>query len=209
MGRLLPTILETKYENILAHEKALAKSVASAVIGQNPVTAWDVIVPIVFLFNFLRFKRAKEVFTLNFLFTKKLALQGAFKMIKTGQSRVDALAEIRNQTSQILASDKQGIYSIKIRQKQMHEMELLLDHYYRLLNAEGKDYATMVRNAYRSRKDYVAFLKQLEEIEREVDRVAGQTVRTAAASDIISKMEEAAGRLRAANVEIIFPSAQT
>jgi hypothetical protein len=204
MGKLLPTILDTKHENILAQEKALAKSVASVVIGQNPVTAWDVLIPIFFVFNVLKFKRAREIFTLNFLFTKKLALQGAFDMVKKGQSREDVLGQIRDQTSQILASDKKGIYSIKIRQKQMREMELLLDHYFRLLNAEGKDYRSMVRHAYRTRQDFAAFVKELEGIEKEVNRAASQTVGTASAPDIVSKMEETAGRLRATQVETIF-----
>jgi len=205
MGKFLPTILDTKHENILTQEKALAKTVASAVIGQSPVTVWDVLIPIVFVFNVLKFKRAREIFALNFLFTKKLALQGAFDMIKTGQSREDALAQIRNRTSEVLASDKKGIYSIKIRQKQMREVELLLDHYTRLLNADGKDYGSMVRNAYLTRKDYGAFSKQLEGIEKEVNRAAGQTVKTASAPDIILKMEEATARLRAAKAENIFP----
>jgi len=205
MGKLLPTILDTKYENILAQENAVAKAVARSVIGQNPVTAWDVLIPIVFIFNVLKFKRAREIFSLNFLFTKKLALQGAFDMIKTGQSREDALAQIRNRTSEILASDKKGIYSIKIRQKQMREVELLLDHYSRLLNADGKDYSSMVRNAYLTRNGYVAFAKQLEGIEKEVNRVASQTVKTASAPDIIIKMEETTARLRAAEAENIFP----
>jgi hypothetical protein len=207
MGKLLPTILDTKHENILAQEKALAKSVASVVIGQNPVTAWDVLIPIFFVFNVLKFKRAREIFTLNFLFTKKLALQGAFDMVKKGQSREDVLGQIRDQTSQILASDKKGIYSIKIRQKQMREMELLLDHYFRLLNAEGKDYRSMVRHAYRTRQDFAAFVKELEGIEKEVNRAASQTVGTASAPDIVSKMEETAGRLRATQVETIFGTA--
>jgi plasmid maintenance system killer protein len=206
MGKLLPTILDTKYENILAQENAVAKAVARSVIGQNPVTAWDVLIPIVFVFNVLKFKRAREIFALNFLFTKKLALQGVFDMIKTGQSREDALAQIRNRTSEILASDKKGIYSIKIRQKQMREVELLLDHYYRLLNAEGKDYGAMVKHAYRTRQDFVAFVKELEGIEKEVNRAASQTVKTPSAPDIIIKMEEATARLRAAEAENIFPS---
>jgi plasmid maintenance system killer protein len=205
MGKLLPTILDTKYENILAQENAVAKAVARSVIGESSVTVWDVLIPIIFIFNVLKFKRAREIFALNFLFTKKLALQGAFDMIKTGQSREDALAQIRNRTSEILASDKKGIYSIKIRQKQMREVELLLDHYYRLLNADGKDYSSMVRNAYLTRKDFIAFAKQLEGIEKEVNRAASQTVKTASAPDIIIKMEEATARLRAAEAENIFP----
>ena len=205
MGKFLPTILDTKYENILAQENAVAKAVARRVIGQNPVTVWDVLIPIVFVFNVLKFKRAREIFTLNFLFTKKLALQGAFDMIKTGQSREDALAQIRNRTSEILASDKKGIYSIKIRQKQMREVELLLDHYSRLLNADGKDYVSMVKHAYRTRQNFAAFVKELEGIEKEVNRAASQTVKTASAPDIIIKMEEATARLRAAEAENIFP----
>ena len=205
MGKLLPTILDTKYENILAQENAVAKAVARRVIGQNPVTVWDVLIPIVFVFNVLKFKRAREIFTLNFLFTKKLALQGAFDMIKTGQSREDALAQIRNRTSEILASDKKGIYSIKIRQKQMREVELLLDHYSRLLNADGKDYVSMVKHAYRTRQIFAAFVQELEGIEKEVNRAASQTVKTASAPDIIIKMEEATARLRAAEAENIFP----
>jgi hypothetical protein len=204
MAKLLQTILDTKHENILAQEKALARSVASVVIGQNPVTAWDVIIPIVFVFNVLKFKRAREIFTLNFLFTKKLALQGAFDMVKKGQSREDVLGQIRDRTSQILASDKKGIYSNKIRQKQMREMELLLDHYFRLLNADGKDYGSMVRHAYRTRKDFAAFVKEVEEIEKEVNRAASQTVGITSAPDIVSKMEETARRLRATQVETIF-----
>jgi hypothetical protein len=207
MGKFLPTILDTKHENILAQENALAKSVASVVIGQSPVAVWDVLIPIVFVFNVLKFKRAREIFTLNFLFTKKLALQGAFDMVKKGQSREDVLGQIRDRTSQILASDKKGIYSNKIRQKQMREMELLLDHYFRLLNAEGKDYRSMVRHAYRTRQDFVAFVKELEVIEKEVNRAASQTVGTGSAPDIVSRMEETAGRLRATQVETIFGTA--
>jgi hypothetical protein len=207
MGKLLPTIIDTKHENILAQEKALAKGVASVVIGQSPITAWDVLIPIFFVFNVLKFKRAREIFTLNFLFTKKLALQGAFDMVKKGQSREDVLGQIRDQTSQILASDKKGIYSIKIRQKQMREMELLLDHYFRLLSAEGKDYRSMVRHAYRTRQDFAAFVKELEGIEKEVNRAASQTVGTASAPDIVLKMEETAGQLRATQVETIFGTA--
>ena len=207
MGKLLPTILDTKHENILAQENALAKSVASVVIGQSPVAVWDVLIPIVFVFNVLKFKRAREIFTLNFLFTKKLALQGAFDMVKKGQSREDVLGQIRDRTSQILASDKKGIYSNKIRQKQIREMEFLLDHYFRLLNAEGKDYRSMVRHAYRPRQDFVAFVKELEVIEKEVNRAASQTVGTGSAPDIVSRMEETAGRLRATQVETIFGTA--
>ena len=197
-------MLDTKYENILAKERTLAKTVANAVIGQNPVAVWDVLIPIVFLFSFLKFKRARETFALNFMFTKKLALEAASDMIKKGEPKEEAIARIKDKTSHLLASDQKGIYSVKIRQKQMREVELLIDHYYKLLNAEGKAYPSMVKNGYGSRKDYAAFLKQLDQAEKEVNRAATQTLRTSSAPEIVSKMEEAADRVRSAEVEKIF-----
>ncbi len=204
MGKLLPTVLDTQYENILAEERSFAKKVANAVIGQNPVAVWDVLIPIVFLFGFLKFKRARETFALNFMFTKKLALEAAFDMIKKGATKEVAMARIKDKTSGLLASDQKGIYSAKIRQKQMREIELLVDHYHRLFSAEGKNYPSMVKNGYRSRKDYGAFLSQLEQAEKEVNRAATQTLRTSSAPEIVSKMEEAAGRIRSAEMEKIF-----
>jgi hypothetical protein len=204
MGKILPTVLDTKHENILSRERSLAKAVAKAVIGPNPVGAWDVLIPLVFLYNFLRFKRAREIFTLNFLFTKKLALEAAFDMIKNEENKEAVMTRVKDKTSNILASDKEGIYSIKIRQKQMKEIDLLIDHYCKLLGAEDKDYASMVRNAYKTRKDYIVFLGQLSRAEKEVNNAARQTVRMTTAPGIISKMEEAADRIRSSQVEKIF-----
>jgi hypothetical protein len=209
MGKLLPTILDTKYANILSHERSLARTLANAVIGQNEVAVWDVLIPIVFLFNFLRFKRAREVFALNYIFTKKLALEAAVDMRKKGQNKQEAMARVKEKTGQILASDKKGIYSSKIRQRQMREIELLIDHYYKLLNAEGKDYATMMRNTYKGREDYAAFLGQLEQAEEDVIRAATQTVKTSSASGIVSKMEETTERIRRAEMERIFGAVNT
>jgi len=152
----------------------------------------------------LKFKRARETFALNFMFTKKLALEAAFHMIKKGETKEEGMARIKDKTSHLLASDQKGIYSVKIRQKQMREIELLVDHYHRLLNAEGKTYPSMVKNGYGSQKDYAAFLKQLEQAEKDVNRAATQTLRTSSAPEIVSKMEEAADRVRSAEVERIF-----
>jgi hypothetical protein len=209
MGKLLPSILDTKYENILGQEQSLAKTVAKNVIEQPPVGAWDILIPIVFLFNFMRFKRAREVFALNYIFTKKLALEAAFDMRRKGQNKQEAMARVKERTGQILASEQKGIYSSKIRQRQMREIEMLIDHYYKLLNAEGKDYATMVKNTYKNREDYAAFLGQLEQAEEDVIRAATQTVKTSSASGIASKMEETTERIRRAEIERIFGAANT
>ena len=79
-----------------------------------------------------------------------------------------------------------------------------MDHYGRLLEAEGKDYPSMVRNAYRTRENYMTFLEELEEVEKEVYQAATQTVKTSSAREIASRMEETAARVRRAELNRLF-----
>jgi hypothetical protein len=204
MGWILPTILDTKYKSILSRERSLAKAVASAVIDTPSISVWEIMIPILFLFNFLRFKRARETFSLNFLFTKRLALDAALEMVGKGKTKEEAKFQIRAKTGNILAADKKGIYSSKIRQRQMNEIELLMDHYCRMLKAEGKDYLAMVKNAYQNSGEYAAFLKELERAEKAVNQAAMQVVRTHSAEEIVSRMEEVPEKIRMAEIENIF-----
>jgi hypothetical protein len=204
MGRILPRILDTKRDAILARERSLAKAVASLVVETKPVTAWEILIPILFLMSLFQTKRSRETFGLNFLFTKKMALEAAFTMLDKGKSREEVREQIKDKTGNLLASDKAGLYSSKIRQKQMKEMDLLIDHYTRLLEADGKDHPSMVKNAYRTRENYVAFLEELEEAEKEVYQAATQTVKTSSAREIASKMEGATARIRRAELDRLF-----
>ncbi|KPK87762.1 MAG: hypothetical protein AMJ94_16460 [Deltaproteobacteria bacterium SM23_61] len=205
MGRFLPRILDTKRDAILARERSLAKTVAASVVESKPVTAWEILIPILFLTNLFQLKRSRETFSLNFLFTKRMALEAAFARVDKGKSREEVRKQIKDKTGNVLASDKAGLYSSKIRQKQLREMDLLIDHYSRLLEAEGKDYLSLVRNAYRTRENYLAFLGELEEAEKEVYLAATQTVKTSSAREIASKMEEATNVIRRAELDRLFP----
>lgn len=197
-------VLKEKFKIILSREQSLAKTVASAAIKPNPITVWDILIPIFFFYNLLSFKRTKEIFTLNFLFTKKLALEAAFDMIGKGQSKKEVMALTEEKTAKILSSDKQGVYSEKIRKRQIKEIDLLIDHYHKLLKADGGDYVSLVKNVYQSREDYAAFLENLKRAEKEVNKAAKQAVKTHAASDIVFVMEEAAERMRIAEAGKIF-----
>lgn len=204
MGGILSTVLDTKYESILAKERSLAKAVAIAVVKARPLTVWDVTIPIIFILNYMKHKEARELFIQNFLFTKTLALEAALNMIKKGHRREDVMSCIEDKTSKILASDKKGIYSEEICQRQMKEIDLLIDHYCKLFEAEGKDYTSLVINAYQGHKDYTNFLGQLKGAEKAVSLAAEQTLGTQANPEIVSRMEEATDRVRVAEAEKIF-----
>ncbi len=205
MPRLIPRILDTKFENILAQERSLARRVAIAVIPSPPLTVWEVMIPPLFFINFIRLKRVRETMALNFLFTKKLALEAAFNIVDKSQSVGEAREELKAKTGHILARDKKGIYSAKIRQKQMQEMDLLIEHYLLLLEAKAKDYSAMIKEVYGRREDYLAFLEKLEQLEREVYLAAKQTVKSASAKEVARRMEEATYRIRRLEANKIFP----
>lgn len=159
--------MQTKYGVILSYEESFARAVAMRVIVRKPLTVWHLLVPFVFIFDFLRMKSETEIFARNFLFIKKLALDAAVGINK-GEDRQSKLVEIENESRDRLVSQK--LYSWRTHQGQMAEVNLLIDHYLKLLETEGNNYESLVKNAYKTRDQYKAFLHQLTSVEREIDR---------------------------------------
>lgn len=165
--------MQTKYGIILSYEESFARAVAMGVIVREPLTVWHFLIPFVFIFDFLRMKSETEIFVRNFLFTKKLALDAAVDINK-GQDRQSILTKIENETKDRLVSQK--LYSWRIHQGQMAEVNLLIDHYSELLGTEGNNYESLVNNAYKTREQYEAFLHQLTSAEKEIDRAVMVTL---------------------------------
>ena len=159
--------MQTKYGIILAYEESFARAVAMGVIIRKPLSVFHLLVPFMFIFDFIRRKSDTEMFTKNFLFTRKLALDAAVD-INQGEDRQRQLAKIKNETRDRLTSQK--FYSPKIHQGQMTKINLLIDHYSKLLEAEGDSYPSLVKNAYQTRDHFEAFLHQLTSIEKDIDR---------------------------------------
>lgn len=202
----MPKSLKQKYECILARERALANRLARSVIRVKPFGVWDIMIPMVFILNFMKNKQAKELFIQNFMFTKKLALQAAYDMLKNGRSLDEVLAQIKEKTDAVLETETEGIYSERIRQEQMKEIALLIDHYTRLLKTDGKDYMPLVANAYQDRQNYTAFLKQLETAEKKVSKAAQLTLGDQTDTAALARLEDALARARLAEVDHIFGS---
>ena len=205
MRGILPTFADTKYNIIRSEERRLAKAVAKKIVKIPDITVWAFMIPFIFVVNFLKYKRTSETFALNFLFTKRLALDAALDIIKEGLQRQDVVVRINDRTRDILASDTQGVYSEKIRMKQMNEINLLLDHYLKLFEAEGKNYKSLVKNAYQTQENYGTFLQQLTAAEKAVNQAALQTVgKSETAHEIISEMEKTTESIRTEEAKIIF-----
>ena len=198
--------LRKKYRDIFSRERSLAQAISHVVIRARPISVWECLIPILLIFNFAKSKETREIFAQNFLFTKELALKGARDMKNEGISRREAVARIDRNTRQLLESIKEKIYSEEIRDKQMVEMNLLLDHYSRLFEAEGEDYEAWLTRAYGNLETYTAFLSSLKSAEKGVYLAAVKAVGSQDDMEMVVEMEEAAEKVRLASAKKIFES---
>jgi hypothetical protein len=87
-----------------------------------------------------------------------------------------------------------NLYSERLHRKYMDEIDLLVDHYSRLLHAEGKSYRALVNHAYGTRAQYEVYLQQLSGAEQDVDR---------ALAEIRGGAEEIWERLRVEQIQVM------
>jgi hypothetical protein len=87
----------------------------------------------------------------------------------------------------------------------MKVIDLLVDHYAKLLQVEGDTYDALVRNAYTSGVDYEAHLTQLTSVEKEVDRAIMERLgETEKLREKILAEQEQLARMRQKDMERIF-----
>jgi hypothetical protein len=198
--------VDTKYKIIIEHERSTAGAVAGSLIQPKPISVWEVMIPVIFILNFVKTKQSREVFIQNHLFTKNMALKAAFDMFKKGLNKQAVMESIESQTRKTLSSAPASIYSDEIRREQIKEIDLLLDHYCKLFNADGENYAGLVVGAYQTRENYADFFKQLKAAENDVMMAARRTLGDKADSQAAGRLEALTDRIRAAGVEKIFNS---
>jgi hypothetical protein len=196
--------LKKKYDMILSHETAIARSVALATIKPKPFSVWEVMIPILFIFGYMKSKETREVFVQNVMFTKKMAMQAALDMLKKGQTRESVMERIRSKTRDMIASIPGGIYSEQIRREQLKEIDLLADHYCKLLNSEGDDYDSLVFNAYRTPDELADFFERLQAAEENVGRAAYDTLGDNADTHTLERLKAAMKKSRLKETEKIF-----
>jgi hypothetical protein len=169
--------IEQRCETIRKYERKQAKSIANYILNRGrSLSIWEVLIPIVFALRASQTSQQRDIFVRNYLFTKSLALDAAQAMRAQGQEREQALAQVARTTGELLQSVEQGLYSQGIRAAQLEEVELLLDHYLRLIDAAAGDYPAMLRAAYPTPEDYRRFLEELERREERVFQATTETM---------------------------------
>ena len=182
--------MQDTYRIILEAEESFARTVALGVVVKKPLTSWHFIIPGMFLFDFLRRNSETRRYSELFLFPRKAALHGTLDVLN-GDDRRQVLSRVEEDIRQWLISLK--LYSERLLRGHMEQIQLLIDHYIKLFQAEGKCYPELVRNAYKTQDQFMGYLQRLVAAEQEVD---------GAVAEIHGGTPEISERLRAEQVQL-------
>jgi hypothetical protein len=162
---------------IKKYELRQTNQIAKNLIDSRPLKfSWKLLVFPVFIYHYIRYVKRLSVLRKNLFFTKQLAL-GAAQNIYQGKERAWEIRQLEIKTKEILDKEKQGFYTEKIRNKQLNELKLLVDHYIDLLGTNQTSYSDIIKAKYSSKGSYLAFLNKLQKTEEEVIQAAITTMR--------------------------------
>lgn len=155
------------YDKIVTAEEQFAREVTFGVLYQRPLSVWHYIIPGMFIIDYLRRSRALRLYTQTFMFPRKLALQAA-RDILNGYENSSVDRRIDTEIKTWLTSH--DLFSAELSRAQKTAVEVLCEHYTRLLKADGDSYYDLIEAAYTSRHDFQEHINRISAAEKEVDR---------------------------------------
>ena len=190
MTRQEQVVMEENYKSILAHETKTAEIITSKVLEKPELSAWMILMPIVFILFMQRHQKYNESskgFSAGYLYTKKIALDIAYRIYNQQISCEEAQAVMaetvqKNPNAESIVSN--------IYHQQIEEIKLLCEHYLALLASNEDKYDQMVVSHYQTEDNYLSYVNRLAETEKEVTRAATATFKDAEVEvpEIMEKM---------------------
>ena len=193
--------------NIWNYEVGQADKIARGLLKtENADLNWKTMLAPSQMAGYIRFGRSLHQIRENLLFTKKLAFHAA-KEVYRGNDRAHELGLIVIKTRKILDQRKKGLYTEKVRRRQMDEIEWLIDHYLRLLNSNGVTCEERIKDAYSTKRKFLSFLNRLHKLEQDVIRGIVEAVRKGSGKDRLKMYEKVrivSEKVRTMEAERIF-----
>ena len=156
-----------KHKMILMTEEQMAREVTLGVIVTRPLTVWHYIIPGMFIIDFLRRGSALRKYTEHFMFPRKLAIDAA-RALAQGEDEAAVFSHIENDTGMWL--NGLDLKTSGLLKAQLKVIKLLVEHYARLLKADGASVYALIKKGYESRESFQGFIDELTAAEAEVDR---------------------------------------
>ena len=195
------------FRSIQKFERRQSRQIAAALIDfNNSRFYWRVIVFPFFLYDIIRYRRRLQVLRKNLFFTKRFALDAGINIYQ-GKERAWEIRRIEIKTRDILDKEKKGFYTEKIRNKQLKEIEFLIDYYLELLSSEQHFCEDAIKTKFTSKGSYLKFLNRLQKTEEEVIQAAIATMRKGSKKERrlwFDKVRAATKKIRMAEAERIY-----
>jgi hypothetical protein len=156
-----------RYDIITHSEEQFAREVGLGVIYLRPLSVWHYLIPGMFIIDFLRRGSIIRKYTETFMFPRKLALEGA-RSLSAGETRAAIDSHLEGEIKNWLTAHRLDHQDLVKAQKET--VDLLMDHYLKLLQAEGESYYDLIEHAYSSRENFEVHLQQIAAAENNVDR---------------------------------------
>ena len=156
-----------KHDIIRAAETQFAREVTIGVVYQQPPSAWYYLIPGMFIIDFLRRTSAISRYTKHFMFPRNLALDAA-RGLSSGEEKALIDRNLDDHIKQWLRS--LNLDSTELARAQKAAVDVLTDHYARLLNAPGATYYELIAKAYPAQSAFENHLRALTDAENEIDR---------------------------------------
>jgi hypothetical protein len=156
-----------KYDLILSAEEQFAREVTLGAIVARPPSAWFYLIPGMFIIDYLRRGSAIRKYTQHFMFPRKLAVDAA-RAVSQGEDEASVRSHVEKDTAAWLSA--LNLHSEELLKAHLAFIDVLIEHYSALLNAEGDSYYILVGAAYQNRENYQSFLEEISAAENEVDR---------------------------------------
>lgn len=193
---------QSTYDLIWNQENQFAYKVAKNILDKPKISVWLILIPILFLYyahKIQQYKAGVHDFSKAWMRSKILALDSAQEEINTGKKDEEF-------KQSFVSKDLENSPNVmRVRDKQVAEVELLKAHYERLLRQQGSSYQAVLKKAYGSSGEYRLFLNKLAEAEEEVqDAVLRAYHPSPEAQAVTKKMQKVAHALREEEIKAFF-----
>ena len=186
-----PRTIQANFRLILKGEIRRAEVVAARVLGIRKISVWEVLIPILFIFGFMQTRQRRDLFAQNLMFTKRRALKGARDIRLKNISTEDVLTAFDAHCKELLKDERnRNVYSAQIQCHQRREIELMLDHYLRLLDADGDCHDALIQAAYPDADQYRAYINDLMAIEDQALNAARETLGNQADRNALERLRK-------------------
>jgi hypothetical protein len=195
-------VIVESYNMILAAEEQFAREVTLGVIVSRPLTVWHYIIPGMFIIDFLRRESAIRRYTKHFIYPRKLAIDAA-RAISEGEDKFSLNSRLEKDTSAWLNS--LNLFSPELVQTHLELIDVLTEHYSKLLKADGDTIYLRIENAYKNRDNFKVFIDQITAAEKAVDeKVIEKLGGNEKVKEKISAEQQQIGKRRQKILEEIF-----